>query len=72
MRKLLVILSLLVIYNVAYPQLGYKYQEKFISLNVKDSSICFIKTKANINDLDDNIASKCHKIMDDNPVLRDL
>lgn len=66
MRKLFVILSLLVIYNVSYPQLGYKYHEKFISLNVKDSSICFIKTKTNINELGDNIASKCHKIMDDN------
>ena len=66
MRKLFAILSLLAICNVTYSQLGYKYHEKFISLNVKDSSICFIKTKTNINDLGDNIASKCHKIMDDN------
>ena len=51
---------------MAYSQLGYKYHEKFISLNVKDSSTCFIKTNTNINDLEDNIASKCYKIMDDN------
>lgn len=66
MKKLFFAFSLLVTSSIAFPQLGYKYHDNFINLSVKDSSICFIQTKSNINDLEDSIANKCHKIMDSN------
>lgn len=66
MKKIIFAFCLLVSYSIAFPQLGYKYHENFINLSVKDSSICFIQTKSDINNLEDSIANKCHKIMDSN------